>query len=899
MAKDKSTFSFSIYLAVYCCVGLAIASAEHSAIRAGGNAVIGALVQVHTLRDRNCKDFDLQGILTVEAILYAIDKINGGKHLDLKTTVGYDIHETCPSVYDSTQDLVLRARTVKQNASLAAVLGTLPRENVDSLLLLLTRQLPIISCDSSSRRGNRFLDKSLTRFMFNAVPSDTSILQAIVDVMVHINLSYASVIHHDGARSSSTLDFLEEVAKKRNVCIAKNYSLSVNTDKWRIKKVIEELTVKESTSVVLLLTHRDVSMRLIEEASKQKATKITWIIGKESWDRTLVPTDEKIARRVIVVDSSPFSLSGFTQHLKNLQRTPLRNKWLREIVANDYSNSSKTPAAPTSSASQSLCSDAADPRCGINTTALNQVVTKLVSMTGSASCIIDAVFAVARALAAREKCTSPCSPQDPLYKFVREVDFTSPTGHKVSFSSDGYLKEIEYHIYTYQKTDRTASPTQSNKEVNLKLKTIGTWKLSKQGPPVLSIQRGSILNTGRHEAAIPYCTGPCDEDGLCKVSKKVPSREGCCWQCRFCLDNAVAAQQLAGKNNQTVCSGDGQSTTDRQAGCPKKLKDYVHWGETGSLILLFLIAFGFCFGVYVTYVLLRNRNSPVMRRARNATITLLPFILLIFFLPIPLLSKPSEASCETYRASFLLALGIPLAALIAKAEVVERAFYDCDGHIKENWKNCSPRITVLFLVVVLHIIIIVVIRMAEPAEILTLPTMEPGTVYIECSVHSSVSFPIIVFYLLVAAGLVSLMSLREASSPGNDFEVKWVSLSMFVWYALAFVYVALMFGMHGKEKILALGFVDFLQAANLFVCLYVPKWFIAVFQPEKNSAESSPWNMYMKTQEKVSLRLSSQGNESPVLSKREFGWAVAKDGKCVARDGKCESSAEPVRDTYV
>lgn len=342
--------------------------------------------------------------------------------------------------------------------------------------------------------------------------------------------------------------------------------------------------------------------------------------------------------------------------------------------------------------------------------------------------------------------------------------------------------------------------------------------------------------------------------------------------------------------DSTTCTAcpTGYTANNAKDDCVKQFEDYAYWSDAGSLVMLFLMVAGICFSIYVSVVLFKNRETPVMRRAKNALLILLPLVILLFLIPIPLLSKPTETSCEGYRGFFILALGIPLAALISKCVYVDNKFYDSDGQVKESWGNCicTPRIAVAIGTVILHVAVIIVLAVLLPNEIVRFPTDDPFTVYIECSLHSGWGFLFVIFYIMVMATLYSVLSLSEEISSENDMEVRWTSLCIFNWYAICFVYIVVGHGVVGKGKIWGLAFVDLLFAVNILVCIYLPKWYVIVFQPEKNQSDVSPWTMYVKTQEKAAVRLSEE--ESPVIPKRGNLASTAKE-----TDGKVKDSGDP------
>lgn len=522
----------------------------------------------------------------------------------------------------------------------------------------------------------------------------------------------------------------------------------------------------------------------------------------------------------------------------------------------------------------------------------------LTSIADSAACTIDSIFAVAHALAKREQCKSNCLENHDFHKYIQNVNFKSLSGHKISFNDQQNLNETEYQIWILQEIANT-SATSANEQSKLQLSVVGSWSQSGYDIPGLKLRPSKEVNwnTNKDQTPKSICHKPCNP-GAYKALKKSPAAGECCWHCLTCDKNLVSRMEDA-----LACTScpDGYVASNAQDDCIKQFEDYAYWSDAGSLIMLFLMVAGICFSIYVFVMLFKNRETPVMRRAKNATLFLLPFVIILFLIPIPLLSKPNESSCEGYRAFFTLALCIPLSALIARSIYVDNRYYDSDGQVKESWGNsiCTPRVAVAIGTVVVHVVAIIVIAMLLPNEILRFPTEDPFTVYIECSFHTGFGFLVVIFYVMFIATAYSILSMSEEITPENDKEVRWTSLCMFFWYALCFLYVAIGHGVVGKGKIWGLAFVDFLLAVNILACIYLPKWYVIVFQPEKNQADVSPWTMYVKTQEKAPVRLSEE--ESPVMAKRGNLASTAKEsGRSKDRgDPDKSESQELIKDTDV
>ena len=927
-------FQSVVFFALFVCFILQavnMASAGES-LKIKGDAIIGGLVAVHEKgRGDACVSPNLRGILTVEAILFALKEINSKKHFKLNSTLGCDIWDTCPRPEIAAMDLVVNTKRPEDQLLVAAV-GDLPQQRPEyhrALLLLFSSLTPHMSCISSTFQAENKLDlMTETKFIFHPTTRDKTNLQAIVDLAAHYNWTYVGIVYDDSAEGKYRADILQQEANKKMVCTAWKYSLAANSSAAQIQQFITSLKAEKNFSVIVMLTSKSIFKDIIDEAFMQKVSDLTWVVSDASWDNEAAFVNGNTAARGMLKVGTSASIVGFKAFLQDLLTTPERNKWIMQIVAtpsplsaspgdtstvmttstptqaqapssvqsNASSNTNATTNVPNTTLSSSTAppstpnapttSQCSNPPCNVNKTKLEEIVNKLKSMADSATCTIDSIFAVAHALAAREKCKSNCPERHDFYKYIQHVNFESLSGHQISFNSQRNLNQTKCKISILQKTSNSSAVTDAEKS-KLQPFDVGTWEKSGTDSPKLNPQRPSKnikWNTNGNEAPTSVCHEPC-KPGSYKAFKETRGERECCWHCLNCEENSVSRTE-----DSTTCTAcpTGYTANNAKDDCVKQFEDYAYWSDAGSLVMLFLMVACICFSIYVAVVLFKNRETPVMRRAKNALLILLPLVILLFLIPIPLLSKPTETSCEGYRGFFILALGIPLAALISKCVYVDNKFYDSDGQVKESWGNCicTPRIAVAIGTVILHVAVIIVLAVLLPNEIVRFPTDDPFTVYIECSLHSGWGFLFVIFYIMVMATLYSVLSLSEEISPENDMEVRWTSLCIFNWYAICFVYIVVGHGVVGKGKIWGLAFVDLLFAVNILVCIYLPKWYVIVFQPEKNQSDVSPWTMYVKTQEKAAVRLSEE--ESPVIPKRGNLASTAKE-----TDGKVKDSGDP------
>ena len=366
--------------------------ATGESLKRNGEALIGGLVSVHQKRsiaDDECEIPDFQGILTVEAILFAIEEINSKRQIDLKVKLGYDIRDTCPEPYEAAKALVMNA---PKEEFLAAVVGNLPQEQLEYhhvLLLLLSSWTPHMSCIPSTYRVKKRPDLiSRAEFIFHAVSRDTTNLMAIAYLAASYNWTYVAVVYDDSGEGRHRARLFQQEASKKFVCVARNYVLPANSSATQIQKFITALKAARNFSVIVMLTSKSLFKGIFDEASKQKMNDLTWIVSDDSWDNKVTFFKNNTAAHGTFRVGTSAPIVKFKEFLYQLCNNPQRNKWIMEMVSSKSSVSSPkdkqptVPASVTSAATVTVSTPQCTPQCSdppsnVNQTKLRQVNTDL------------------------------------------------------------------------------------------------------------------------------------------------------------------------------------------------------------------------------------------------------------------------------------------------------------------------------------------------------------------------------------------------------------------------------------------------------------------------------------------------------------------------------------------
>lgn len=222
----------------------------------------------------------------MEAMNFAVEKINRNEKLLPNITLGTLIYDTCASktIGANHAKEFIKMTIDDDQRQLAGVVGAFTSGvSLDVANFLRVFEIPQISYASTSETLS---NKDIYSYFMRTVPPDTFQAKAIIDIVLRFGWSYISVVNSHGEYGESGIRKLKEFATEFNICIDVDWSLNrFPTDeeyKNLINSLIESSLETNMSAVVLFVTQNDA--RKILEAAKlnDKEHRFTWI-GSDGW----------------------------------------------------------------------------------------------------------------------------------------------------------------------------------------------------------------------------------------------------------------------------------------------------------------------------------------------------------------------------------------------------------------------------------------------------------------------------------------------------------------------------------------------------------------------------------------------------------------------------------------
>ena len=829
--------------------------------------VLGGLFPIHsddaTSGGGRCGEVRLErGLERMEAMLYALDRINANLTLLPGLEVGYDIRDTCNSEnigLDESIDLIIsgsqldiqscqsgitvganETEEVVLNPPTSGIVGAASsRVSVPIASLVRLFQTPQVSYASSSAILS---NRDRYEYFYRTIPPDNLQARAMIDVMLRFNWTYVSTIYSRNPYGEPGIVEFQNLAARNGICIDVNEGIEddfLDHD----YQALANMLIESQANIVILFASQDNAERLLSIiAGSPAAHRFTWI-ASDAWARSI-----NVVHKFNETAAGLFGFAPLTNHVEDFHnyfsnltiQSNVRNPWFPEFYA-------------------------AFVNCTLNETcAHNENVTRLpqYQQGNFIPLVIDAVYTYAHALNnfLYENCDLPltwyrnnhtCKGQQralngsTLLEYISRLQFQNMlTGNLVLFDNEGNV-EGRYEILNYQARDVGGTREYS-------FQRIGSWDSSVVNDTNLEALDLSteiawqfgINNTG----GIVY-NAPESQCGRCNVGQRrrlVPS--SCCGICDSCLGQNFSNDSYA--TQCLVCPAEmwGNNPLVGSDSCVKVSEAFLEFSDAWSIVIMIVASLGLTLVVVTCVILVMYWNTPVVKSSgREQMVLLLIGISLSFVMAFIFVSPPVVAICAIQRIGLWFCFSLMFGALMVKIIRVARIFLRKTSLSRPRFTE--PVYQILFTMAIVFGQLLLVMA----SLIIQHPIVDRTP---RNNAEDDRDFPLIVVtcvsdhlaFLLLSVGyesvLIIVSTILGALSfkyPENFNEAKYVSFCTFallvIWVAFIITYIATQAMQEFQNAAISLAVV--MNAFAVLVCLFGPKLFIILFRSESNVSQYS------------------------------------------------------------
>jgi len=726
--------------------------------------LIGGYFGVHRRgTNTNCGEIDQEsGVYLVEAMRYAIQKINSEPSNLFNVTLGYRIVDTCSSIpvlRDDIAKMILTGRTfgvVGPATSDEAILAA-PAFGIFHRLLI-----------SYSATNIDLQDRSKYFNFYRTVPADDIQSLALRDTLKHFNWTYVSTVNSYGDYGQGGMERLIGLARSSGICIATRNTLPKIPNASDYEHVIRNLNKDPNARTVVLYTTAEDTRNILIAARSSKVN-FTWL-SSTAWtaDLETVRGIEKDAKGAILLNYVGINNAKFYKHFMSLKYEDNKYKWFKEFWENAFNCS--------------LDAVAKRKRCYGNESIADS---NFYGKYAAGQAVIDAVNAYAYAL----RCT--------LSHFCK-MSGANKTRCAYNLRSSSIIQGMRFFIRKRPKRcsdifgrvtfDENGTFHRDIEILNFDGQTyhsIGIWKWDAAAKTSKIVARNGTISWRGNMARVPLsiCSQPC-KAGARMVKSKL---KDCCFTCHPCQGDEILF------NNTCVKCLRYELPDSNQTKCIKLEKLEVKIANYLSVIVLAESVIGFTLNSFVLYLFIKHKDSKIVKSSsRELSFFMLAGLYLCFISPCIFLLHPTVTRCGLRRFIFGLSLTACYTPLMLKTNRIYRIFRAARVMVSMPYL-VSPRsqIFICFGLLALQLLLSIMWVVGDPPVVTRVVVHEYKMVAELCGADIlTIVINLIPCFCMLAASTVYAFKSRKF--PKNYNEAYNIGVTMYVSCVLWAIFIPLL-----------------------------------------------------------------------------------------------------------
>ncbi|XP_018620371.2 metabotropic glutamate receptor 7-like [Scleropages formosus] len=843
--------------------------APHS-IRIEGDLTLGGLFPVHARGAPGAPCGDLKkenGIHRLEAMLYALDQINGDDELLPNITLGARVLDTCSrDTYALEQSLTFVQALIQKDTSdvrctngeppvfvkpekVVGVIGA-SASSVSIMVANILRlfQIPQISYASTAPELS---DDRRYDFFSRVVPPDSFQAQAMVDIVKAMAWNYVSTVASEGSYGEKGVEAFMQLSREAGgICIAQSLKIPHDRKQADFDKVVRQLLeTRHARAVVTFASDEDIRGILNATKRANQVGRFLWI-GSDSWGAKLSPLQqlEDAAVGAITILPKRATIEGFdTYFTSRTLENNRRNVWFAEFWEENFD--CKLMSFSKKEDTSRKCTG--QERIGIDSQ---------YEQEGKVQFVIDAVYAMAHALHNMQKDLCPDTPGvcpemelaggKKLLKYIRSVRFNGSAGSSVTFNKNGDAPG-RYDLFQYQ----------LNGNSSWGYKLVGQWMDSLQ----LNMEDLQWPN-GEVEVPRSVCSLPCRIGERKKTVKGVP----CCWHCELC----DGYQYQYDETTCRLCSYN-MRPNDNRTGCQPIPVVKLEWHSPWAIIPVFLAILGITATIFVMATFIRYNDTPIVRASgRELSYVLLTGIFLCYIITFLMIAMPDVAICSFRRIFLGLGMCISYAALLTKTNRIYRIFEQGKKSVAAP-RLISPtsQLAITSSLISVQLMGVLIWFGVDPPNTIidydeqktSNPSQARGV--LKCDI-TDLQIICSLGYSILLMVTCTVYAIKTRGVPEDFNEAKPIGFTMYTTCIVWLAFIPIFFGTAQSAEKLYIQTTTLTISMNLSASvalglLYMPKVYVIIFHPELNVQKRKRSFKAVVTAATMTSRLSHKPSERP------------------------------------
>uniref|UniRef100_A0A672PYU4 Extracellular calcium-sensing receptor-like n=1 Tax=Sinocyclocheilus grahami TaxID=75366 RepID=A0A672PYU4_SINGR len=608
---------------------------------------------------------------------------------------------------------------------------------------------------------------------FRTIPSDYYQSRALAQLVKHFGWTWVGTVRSRNDYGNNGIAAFEEAAKEEGVCIEYSEAILSSDPQEKFLKILE--VIKKGTArVVLAFMALGDFLPLLKVISQHNITGIQWV-GSESWitSRTLAETKEYSF------------LSGAVEFWEIVFQCSFRN------IGSDGCTGSERLAEL-----QNEYTDISELRI------VNKVYTAVYAVANT----LQNVLKDFRSSTNSSKRGRP-TPQMVL-KYMRDVRFTVKTGEEIFFDESGD-PVARYDLVNWQPAE----------DGSLQFEHVGLYDSSLPSQQRLQVNQEHILWVEKHgQLPLSVCSESCPP-GTRKAVQK--GRPVCCYDCIPCAEGEISN----GTDSSDCFPCDMEHwSNERKDGCVLKVVEFLYYTEIMGVVFCICSFIGVLLTAMVYFLFYLHKETSIVRANNSELSFLLLFSLSLCFLcSLTFIGRPTEWSCMLRHTAFGITFVLCISCVLGKTIVVLMAFKATlpGSNVMKWFGPFQQRLSVVSLTLIQLIICVLWLTISPPFPYMNLSYYREKII-LECNLGS-------------ALGFWAVLAFLARKLPDNFNEAKFITFSMLIFCAVWLTFIPAYVSSPGKFTVAVQIFAILASSFGLLFCIFVPKCYIILLKPEKNT----------------------------------------------------------------
>ncbi|XP_030258023.1 extracellular calcium-sensing receptor-like [Sparus aurata] len=787
----------------------------------------------------HCTSLNFRGFQFAQAMLFAVEEINNSTDLLPGISMGYKIHDACASIARGVTVALALANGNEEvfapsmggctrSAQVQAIMGeTFSSPSMAISTVIGPFYIPLISHFATCACLS---DKTKYPSFLRTIPSDYYQSRALAQLVKYFGWTWVGAIRTDDDYGNNGMATFTETAQQLGICL--EYSVSVfRTDPPdKIRQIVDIIKASTSKVIVTFLSPTDLYV-IIQELSLHNMTGYQWV-GNEGWIfdfHTAAMDGHHILDGAIGLSIPKAHVSGMREFILDVK--PLNsssNKLFTEFWEKLFD--CKFKLSESSDGNPKECTGHED------VTVVQNSFTDM-SLMPIFNNIYKGVYAVAHALHNILSCNKTCNKKvklDPfkILQHIRKIRFTTKEGDEVYFTENGD-PAAKYEIINWQPTENGI----------VDFVTVGLYDASLPADNQMKLQNKPLIwAQNSHQVPLSVCSENCPP-GTRKILQK--GKPVCCYDCLKCAEGEIS--NTTDSITCVRCHPEFWSTEGRNA-CVQKEAEFLSYEEIMGALLTAASLFGTCMTAVVAFIFFRYRHTPIVRANNSELSFLLLFSLTLCFLcSLTFIGRPSEWSCMLRHTAFGITFVLCISCVLGKTIVVLMAFRATlpGSNVMKWFGPAQQKLTVLGFTLIQVIICILWLTISPPFPFKNFKELK-DKIILECALGSAVGFWAVLGYIGLLAMLCFILAFLARKLPDNFNEAKFITFSMLIFCAVWITFIPAYVSSPGKFSVAVEIFAILASSFGLLFCIFIPKCYIILLKPQKNTKKNMIWRVAPK-----------------------------------------------------